>query len=197
MRMEPGHDAGQLGGAVLDQRDQPGDGDAVAREKPVGEARRLFLHRPILSSSRIPSNARGRKRARDRHRSPALDRRAPLRNMPSSMGYALARNGLVLTGLLLLVVGLGNVIAGRSKVTQYLHLVDATASHAPADPAALFPAASERDERHALAQAKVAFYQLLVTTGQLLGALGAALVAVGALVVSMRIPRAPTDAGAR
>jgi len=109
------------------------------------------------------------------------------------MAYALVRSGLVLTGLLLLAVGVGNVIAGHSKMTQYAEVVLLTAPRAQPDPAALFPAASEGDERHALARAKVAFYQLLVTAGQLLAALGGALVAIGLLRVWMRTPRVPAE----
>jgi len=112
------------------------------------------------------------------------------------MLHALMRSALVLTGLLLLGVGVGNVIAGRSKIVQYEELVQTTTPHAPRDPAALFPPASEGEERHALARAKLAFYQLLVTAGQLLAALGGMLVAVGVLRVWIRTPRAPGRAAA-
>ena len=107
--------------------------------------------------------------------------------------YALTRSGLVLTGLLLLVVGVGNVIAGHSKIVQYEELVQSTTPRVPRDPLALFPAVSEGEERHALAGAKLAFYQLLVTAGQLLAAFGGSLIAIGVLRVWMRAPRAPVD----
>ena len=107
--------------------------------------------------------------------------------------YALMRSGLVLAGLLLLAVGFGNMIAGHSKIGQYEELVQLTVPHAPRDPIALFPAVSEGEERHALAAAKLAFYQLLVTAGQLLAALGGSLIAIGVLRVWMRAPRAPVD----
>ena len=107
--------------------------------------------------------------------------------------YAIMRSGPVLAGLLLLAVGIGNVVAGRSKIAQYEELVQATVPHAPRDPVALFPAVSEGEERHALAGAKLAFYQLLVTAGQLLAALGGSLIAIGVLRVWMRAPRAPVD----
>ncbi|HJQ83490.1 MAG TPA: hypothetical protein VKA21_05400 [Candidatus Binatia bacterium] len=109
------------------------------------------------------------------------------------MLYAVVRSGFVLTGLLLLAVGIGNVVAGRSKVAQYEELIVATAPRTPAapSPATLFPATSEGDERHALARAKVAFYELLVTAGGLLTAIGGALIGIGVLRVWVRAPRAP------
>ncbi len=110
------------------------------------------------------------------------------------MLHGLVRSGLVLTGLLLLGVGLGNLVAGRSKMLQYQELVLTTAPHVQHGPAALFPPASEGEERQALARAKVAFYQLLVTAGQLLAATGATLIAIGVLRLWMRAPRAPTPA---
>ena len=112
---------------------------------------------------------------------------------PGITVYALTRNGLVLAGLLLLAVGIGNVVAGRSKIVQYEELVQATAPHAARDPVALFPAVSEGEERHALARAKVSFYQLLVTAGQLLAAVGGSLIAIGVLRLWMRAPRPPVD----
>ena len=113
--------------------------------------------------------------------------------VPSLSPHTLARSGLVLTGLLLLAVGLGNVIAGRSKIAQYAELVRVTAPAPQRDPAALFPASTERGERHALARAKVAFYQLLVTAGQLLAAVGGLLVMTGALRLWLRASRPPAS----
>jgi hypothetical protein len=105
---------------------------------------------------------------------------------------SLARSGLVLAGLLLLGVGLGDTIAGRAKIKQYQQLQHATAAASrPADPAALFPTASEGSERHELARAKVAFYQLLITAGQLLSALGFALLAFGVIRVLRQTPPRP------
>ena len=91
------------------------------------------------------------------------------------------------------VSGTNILVAGHSKIAQYEELVQATVPHAPRDPVALFPAVSEGEERHALAGAKLAFYQLLVTAGQLLAALGGSLIAIGVLRVWMRAPRAPVD----
>jgi hypothetical protein len=107
--------------------------------------------------------------------------------------HALGRSGLVLGGLLLLGVGLGDVVAGHRKIAQYEELVRATAPSAPADPAALFPTATEGQERQELARTKLAFYQLLLSGGQLLTALGFTLAAFGVLRVRTQSVRADPD----
>jgi hypothetical protein len=103
---------------------------------------------------------------------------------PSLTVRALGSSGLVLVGLLLLGVGLGDSVAGRTKIAQYEQLLRTTVVPPPADPAALFPTASEGQERHELARAKLAFYHLLLTAGQVLSAAGLVLVAAG--VVRLR-----------
>ena len=100
--------------------------------------------------------------------------------------YALTRSGLVVAGLLLLGVGVGDTIAGRAKIAQYEELLRTTAVPAPTDPTALFPTASEGRERHDLARTKLAFYYLLLTAGQLLSAVGFALIAIGILRLRAR-----------
>ncbi len=109
--------------------------------------------------------------------------------------HAFTRSGLVLTGLLLLAVGLGNMVAGRTKIAQYKDVLSVTSTlpPAPADPASLFPRPSEGEERSHLVRAKLAFYQLLLTAGQLLSASGAALVGFGALRVWWLAARLPAD----
>ena len=104
--------------------------------------------------------------------------------------HALTRSALVMAGLLLFAVGVGDVIAGWAKIGQYRELVRATAAVERPDPAALFPTANEGQERHAVAVDKLAFYQLVLTTGQMLAALGFALMAAGALRVRIRALRA-------
>lgn len=107
---------------------------------------------------------------------------------------AVTHSGLVLAGALLLAVGLGDTIAGRTKIAQYQELLQTTAvSPAPADPAALFPTASEGQERHELARAKLAFYHLLVTVGQLLCAAGLILAAAGILRLRVHSARFASD----
>ncbi len=112
---------------------------------------------------------------------------------PPSTLYALARSGLVLVGLLLFAVGVGNVVTAYSKIDQYEELLRVTTPRVAPDPAALFPSVSEGEERHELARAKLAFYQLLLTAGRLLGAAGTFLVALGVLRVWVRAPRAPAN----
>jgi len=109
--------------------------------------------------------------------------------------HAFTRSGLVLTGLLLLAVGFGNMVAGRTKIAQYKDVLSVTSTMppTPADPASLFPSPSEGDERSHLVQAKLAFYQLLLTAGQLLSAAGAALVGFGALRVWWLAAHLPAD----
>ena len=111
---------------------------------------------------------------------------------PALSAHALVRSGLVLAGLLLLAVGLGNMVAGRTKIAQYEEVLRSVSpARPPADPAALFPPESEGDERHELALAKLAFYQLLLWAGRLLSLLGALLLSLGVLRVWVRAPRAP------
>jgi hypothetical protein len=102
----------------------------------------------------------------------------------------LARNGLVLTGLLLLSIGLGDTIAGRSKIVQYEELLRTTAvAPAPVDPTALFPTPSESQERQELARAKLGFYHLLVMVGQFLSAAGLLSIAAGIVQIRLRAVR--------
>ena len=108
-----------------------------------------------------------------------------------AMLHALTRSALVMAGLLLLAVGVGDVIAGWTKIGQYRELVRATASIERPDPAALFPTANEGQERYNVAVDKLAFYQLVVTAGRTLAALGFALMAAGVLHVRIRALRAP------
>src|SRR5213594_3344708 len=82
------------------------------------------------------------------------------------------------------------LVAGRTKIVQYEEVLRSAApARPPADPAALFPPTSEGDERHELALAKLAFYQLLLRTGRLLSLLGALLLSLGVLRVWVRAPR--------
>jgi len=103
---------------------------------------------------------------------------------PELTFHALSRNGLVLAGLLLLSVGLGDAIAGRAKLAQYEELARAAPASAPRDATTLFPT-TEGQERARVAQAKLGFYQLLFMAGQLLAALGFVLLVMG--VIRMRL----------
>src|SRR5207247_8609697 len=83
-----------------------------------------------------------------------------------AMLHALTRSALVMAGLLLPAVGVGDVIAGWTKIGQYRELVRATASIERPDPAALFPTANEGQERHTRAVDQPGFYPRVVTTGR-------------------------------
>jgi hypothetical protein len=109
---------------------------------------------------------------------------------PGATLGAFLRSGLVLGGLLLLGVGLGNVVAGYGKITEYEEVLRSSPTPPPPDPAVLFPKPSEALERRELARAKLAFYQLLLSAGQLLSAFGVALLAIGVLRLRLRALRA-------
>jgi MFS family permease len=100
--------------------------------------------------------------------------------------------GLVLAGLLLLTVGLGDIVTGRTKLLQYQDSLAQTPP-APVDPTALFPTSSEGAERRGIVVAKLAFYQVLLTAGQLLAAAGFTLIAAGVVRARFRGARAPVN----
>jgi hypothetical protein len=107
--------------------------------------------------------------------------------------HQLVRSSLVVAGLLLAGVGVADTIAGRSKIAQYQEVLHATAVPAPSDPAALFPTASEGQERHELARAKLGFYQLFCVAGRILSAVGITLIALGVLRLRIRTLRASAE----
>jgi hypothetical protein len=107
-----------------------------------------------------------------------------------------ARNGFIVAGFLLFAVGVGDLLAGRAKLAEYREVVAQAPVPAPHDPAALFPKASEAQERHAVAQAKLAFYQLLIVVGQLLAAGGVLLMGIGLFRQRQRALRAASAAAA-
>jgi hypothetical protein len=105
----------------------------------------------------------------------------------------LMRSALVVAGLLIAGVGIADTIAGHSKVLQYEELLRTSPAPEPPDPAALFPTASESQERHELARAKLGYYQLLLSAGRFLTVLGLALVAIGVLRLRLRAIRASPE----
>jgi hypothetical protein len=107
----------------------------------------------------------------------------------ASLLYQAVRNGFIVAGALLLAVGVGDMLAGRAKLREYRALVALAPAPEPHDPAALFPKASEAQERYAVAQAKLAFYQLLFLVGQLLAAGGVLLMGIGAFRQRLRTLR--------
>ena len=109
---------------------------------------------------------------------------------------AFLRSGLVLAGLLLVGVGIGNVVAGHSKIGEYEEVLRTSPAPPPPDPEVLFPKPSEALERREIARAKLAFYQLLLSVGQLLSALGVALLAAGVLQLRLRALRGAPESHA-
>jgi hypothetical protein len=91
----------------------------------------------------------------------------------------LARSSLVVAGLLLLCIGLGDVVVGRTKLAQYQAVLAQAPAVRPRDPAILFPKVTEAEEQRSVARAKLGFYNLLFLAGQLLTVVGLLLVVVG------------------
>lgn len=94
---------------------------------------------------------------------------------------ALLKTPLVLSGLLLLSIGLAETLIGRAKIREYEAVLRETPAVMAKDPAALFPRATEEQEAREVAEAKLAYYHLLLTAGQLLAGLGLVLFAAGLL----------------
>jgi hypothetical protein len=114
----------------------------------------------------------------------------------TSFLHQAVRNGFIVAGALIFAVGVADMLAGGSKLQEYRAVVAEALPPVPHDPAALFPKASEAQERHSVAQAKLAFYQLLFVVGQLLAAAGVLLMGVGLFRQRLRTLRtAPADAG--
>ena len=119
--------------------------------------------------------------------------------MPSrDMSFAgVIRSPWVVAGLLLVAVGVGDVIAGRSKLAQYQAVLAQPESTRQRDPARLFPKVSESQEQRAVAAAKLGFYNQLFLSGQLL-TLGGLLSMVVGLVRSRKLVLdEPIAAGSR
>jgi hypothetical protein len=98
------------------------------------------------------------------------------------------RSGPITAGLLLLAVGLGDVVVGRTKLTQYQVVLAQDVSLSPRDPATLFPKVTEAEEQRAVAHVKLGFYNLLFLAGQMLTLGGLLLVGIGLLRLRRRAP---------
>jgi hypothetical protein len=96
-----------------------------------------------------------------------------------TQGHRLSRSPLVLGGLLLLMVGVADFVAGYRKVEQYRHELRSLPSPPPPNPAELFPKASAADERENILHAKLGYYGMLTTTGRILALLGFTALAIG------------------
>ena len=99
--------------------------------------------------------------------------------MDSSLLQQAARNGFIVAGLLLSAVGVGDMLAGRTKWNEYHTLLAEAPPDEPRNPASLFPKSTEAREHRVVAEAKLAFYELLFLVGQLLAIIGVLLVGIG------------------
>jgi hypothetical protein len=115
--------------------------------------------------------------------------------METSLLYHAARSGFVVAGALILAVGAGDMLAGRARIREYRAIMREMPPPEPHDPTALFPKASEAQEQQAVAQAKLAFNQLLFLVGQLLAAGGVVLLAIGAFQIRQRTMRIAPSSG--
>ena len=97
---------------------------------------------------------------------------------PSLLQQA-ARNGFIVAGLLLFAVGVGDMLAGRTKWHEYHELLAEAPPVAPRDPAALFPKSTVAQEHRVVAEAKLDFYEMLFLVGELLALGGILLVGIG------------------
>ena len=82
-------------------------------------------------------------------------------------------------GLLLLAIGLGDVVVGRTKLAQYQAVLATAPASRPQDRATLFPKVTEAEEQRSVARAKLGFYNLLFLAGQLLTVTGLLSVVIG------------------
>ena len=110
---------------------------------------------------------------------------------------AIARSPWVVAGLLLVAVGVGDVVIGRSKLAQYQAVLAQPEAAKPRNPARLFPKVTESQEQRAVARAKLGFYNQLFLSGQLLTLGGLLLVVFGLVRARRGMVPAPIVAGSR
>ena len=92
---------------------------------------------------------------------------------------SLARSGWVVAGVLLLAIGVGDLVVGRTKLAQYHDALAQTPAVRTRDRSVLFPKPAEADEQRNVARAKLGFYNLLFLSGQMLTLGGLILVVIG------------------
>lgn len=103
----------------------------------------------------------------------------------------LVRRPSVLVGLMLLAVGTPEVIIGHTKAQSYRARREALPPRVRrVDPTELYPKPTAADERRAVIEGKIGYYELLESAGRILVLLGAVVVLLGTL----RSPR-PRTAG--
>ncbi|SRR5258706_232525 len=116
---------------------------------------------------------------------------------PELSVQSLARSVWIVAGLLLLGIGLGDVLVGRTKLAQYQEVVAQAAPVRPRDPAVLFPKVTEAEEQRSVARAKLGFYNLLFLAGQILTLSGLLLVVIGVVRLHRRTDESLISAGSR
>lgn len=111
-----------------------------------------------------------------------------------SIAQLLSRNYLFIAGVVLIVLGTGNAIAAMSKVKQYQTVLASTAPQVEAAAASLFRGGrryfpSEARERWEIAQAKLDFYHVVLSSGQLMFGLGLVCIVIAGLRLRSHLPR--------
>jgi hypothetical protein len=109
----------------------------------------------------------------------------------------MVRSPWVVAGLILLAVGVGDVIAGRSKLAQYQAVLAQPVAAKPRDPARLFPKVTESQEQRAVASAKLGFYNQLFLAGQILSVAGLVFIVIGLVRSRREMLGAPIAAASR
>ena len=105
---------------------------------------------------------------------------------------SLARNYLFIAGLVFLVLGVGNAAVALTKVNEYQAVLTATTPQVEAATALIFRGAqryfpSEARERWEIAQAKLDFYHVVLSSGRLMLGLGLVCTAVGLIRFRRRL----------
>src|SRR5262249_50832194 len=111
--------------------------------------------------------------------------------------HSMARSAWIVAGLLLLAIGFGDVLVGRTKLAQYEEVLSEAPPVRPRDPAVLFPKVTEVEEQRAVARRKLGFYNILFLAGQVITLTGLVLVVIGVLRLHRRAPETLVSAESR
>ncbi len=111
-----------------------------------------------------------------------------------TIAQLLSRNYLFIAGAVLVVLGIGNALAAVNKVQEYQAVLVATAPQVQAATAFLFRGEqryfpSEARERWEIAQAKLDFYHVVLSSGRLMLGLGLLCSAIALIRLRHQFPR--------
>ena len=111
-----------------------------------------------------------------------------------TIAQLLSRNYLFIAGAVLVVLGIGNTLTAVSKVQEYQAVLIATTPRVQAATAFLFRGEqryfpSEARERWEIAQAKLDFYHVVLSSGRLMLGLGLLCSAVALIRLRHQFPR--------